>query len=71
MGQYYIHNQFDWNPFCSAYAAVVIGFDPDSYSVLEDAGTATLTVRLLRGELQTEVSIQFFTSNGTAVGKLA
>ena len=48
---------------------VVIGFDSDSYHVSEDAGTVTLAVRVLSGELQTQVSTQFFTSSYNAVGK--
>ena len=49
---------------------VVIGFDSESYFVSEDAGTTAIPVRVLSGELQTQVSPQFFTSSGTAVGKL-
>ena len=48
----------------------MIGFDPDSYRVSEDAGTVTLTVRLANGVLQTNVSAQFSTSPDSAVGKL-
>ena len=49
----------------------MIGFDPILYSVSEDAGTVTLSVRVLSGELQTQVSTQFFTSSDSAVGKLS
>ena len=52
-------------------AEIVIGFDPASYCVLEDAGMVTLTIKILNGILQTEVSTQFFTSPGTAVGELS
>ena len=48
---------------------VVIGFDPETYHVEEDAGTATLTVRVLRGMLGVEVTIDFSTIPGTATGK--
>lgn len=50
---------------------VVIGFDPDSYCVVEEAGSVTLTVRVLSGVVLTQVSTQFSTSPGTAVSKLA
>ena len=49
---------------------VVIGFDPEFYRVSEDEGTVTLTVRLLGGVLQTNVSILFSTNSESAVGKL-
>ena len=49
---------------------VVVGFGPTSYTVSEAAGTATLTVRVISGRLQTQVSTVFSTSPGTAVGKL-
>ena len=48
----------------------MVGFDPDSYTVSEAVGTATLTVRVISGTLQTQVSTVFSTSPGTAVGKL-
>ena len=50
---------------------VVIGFSMNFYTVSEGAGTATLTVRVIIGTLQTQVSTVFSTSPGTAVGKLA
>ena len=49
----------------------MLGFDPDLYTVSEDAGIVTLTIRVFSGMLQTEVSTEFYTSLGTAVGKLA
>ena len=48
----------------------MIGFDPDSYRVPEDAGTVLLNVRLISGVLQTEVSIKFFTNQYSAFGEL-
>ena len=36
----------------------------------EDVGTVTLTVRVLSGVLPTQVSTQFFTSSGSAIGEL-
>ena len=48
----------------------MIGFNPDSYRVSEDAGDTDLVVCVLSGELQTQVSILFFNSPDTAVGKL-
>ena len=49
---------------------VVVGFSSTSYTVSEDASTVTLTVRVISGTLQTQVSTVFSTSPDTAVGKL-
>ena len=48
----------------------MVGFDPDSYTVSEADGTATLTVKVISGTLQTQVSADFSTSPDTALGKL-
>ena len=48
----------------------MVGFSPTSYTVSEAAGTARLTVRVISGTLQSQVSTVFSTSPGTAVGKL-
>ena len=48
---------------------VVIGFDPETYRVREDAGTATLTVRVLRGMLGKEVTVDFTTLPGSSISK--
>ena len=48
----------------------MVGFSPTSYTVSEAAGTVTLTVRIISGTLQTQVSTVFSTSPDTAVGKL-
>ena len=52
-------------------SGVVVGFDPDTYQVLEDVGVVTLFVQLLSGELATSVSCEFFTTPGSAIGMLA
>ena len=48
---------------------VVIGFVPSSYTVREDEGTVTLTVRVIRGRLDSDITVEFNTSPGTAVGE--
>ena len=45
---------------------MTIGFDPDQYSVNEDDGSVSLTVRVLAGELARAVSVNFFTVDGSA-----
>ena len=47
---------------------VTIGFEPDTYSVVEGAGQVTVTVRLLRGTLETPVEVNLHTSGATATG---
>ena len=47
-------------------ADVTVGFDPELYRVNEADGSATLTVRLLNGILEREVTVLFETSPGTA-----
>ena len=50
---------------------VTIGFDLATYSVLEDAGSANVTVSILNGTLGRNVVVTFSTeSGGTAKGKL-
>ena len=51
---------------CPINIAVTIGFDPDQYSVNEDDGSVSLTVRVLAGELARAVSVNFFTVDGSA-----
>ena len=45
----------------------VIGFDPDMYTVDEDAGTVELTVKVLAGRLTRAVTLIYETADGTAV----
>ena len=45
---------------------VVIGFDPASYSVNEDAGTVVLTVKLISGTLTETVTVSYATMDGSA-----
>ena len=56
-------------PIFSLPTEFVIGFDPKNYHVRENAGTVTLRVKVLNGLLGEEVSIDFTTQSGTALGK--
>ena len=47
---------------------VTIGFDPILYRVNEGDGVATLTIRVLAGNLAKEARLFFSTENGTAQG---
>ena len=50
------------------YVGVVIGFDPDSYEVSEeDDRFVNVTVRLLEGQLQRDVMVQFDTDDDSAL----
>ena len=49
---------------------VTIGFDPVTYSVLEDTGSVNVTVSILNGTLGRNVVVTLFTSGGTATGKI-
>ena len=51
--------------FC---AAAVIGFVETAVEVGEAAGSAILNVALLSGRLGTDVSVEFTTLDGTALG---
>ena len=44
----------------------MIGFAPDTYSVLEPDGIVTLTASVLSGMLARPVRVSFFTTDGTA-----
>ena len=44
----------------------MIGFAPDTYSVLEPDGIVTLTASVLSGMLSKPVYVSFFTTDGTA-----
>ena len=46
----------------------MIGFQPDTYSVSEDAGSVGLTVRVLSGTLGGEVLVGLMTVNDSALG---
>ena len=46
---------------------VVIGFEPDTYSVYENAGTVELTVKLISGSLGRVVTLTYETMDGTAL----
>ena len=48
----------------------MIGFQPDTYSVSEDAGSVGLTVRVLSGTLGGEVLVGLRTVNDSALGML-
>lgn len=48
----------------------MVGFFPHSYTLSETDGIATLTVRVISGTIQTQVSTDFSTISGTAIGKL-
>ena len=52
--------------------AIVIGFDPDTYSVNEPDGIVTLQVRLLRGIIGEgrDILVRVATADGLAQGKL-
>ena len=46
---------------------VEIGFDPDTYTVDEGAGTITLTVKVLSGDLGRDVTVSYETMDGSAI----
>ena len=46
---------------------VMIGFDPEMYTVDEKAGMVTLTVKLLSGNLGRDVTLSYETMDGSAV----
>ena len=48
---------------------MVIGFDPDSYTVNEVEGSVVLTIRVLSGMLGIPVEVQFETTPGTATSQ--
>ena len=45
---------------------VTIGFQPVDYAVNENAGTVTISVQVLRGQLARSVEVDFNTEDGTA-----
>ena len=45
---------------------VTVGFDPTTYSVNEVDGFVELSVLLLQGTLERDITVQFFTSSGSA-----
>ena len=49
------------------FAAIVIGFDPESYSASEGSGSVTLGVAVLSGSLDSGVSVEvtFTTRDGS------
>ena len=49
--------------------AVQIGFSPTTYEVEEDAGIVVLFVENRNPDLEREVTVQFTTTEGSAVGK--
>ena len=51
-------------------AVVTIGFDPVTYSVLEDKGSVNVTVSILNGTLGRNVVVTLLVSGGTATGKI-
>ena len=54
--------------FTFFHIGVRFGFGPVQYTVNEGTGSVTLYVVLLQGILETEVSLQFLTLAGTAMG---
>ena len=51
-------------------AVIIIGFDPVTYSVVEDAGCVNVTVSILNGTLARNVVVTLLVSGGTATGKI-
>ena len=51
-------------------AVVTIGFDPVTYSVLEDAGSVDVAVSILNGTLARNVVVTLLVSGGTATGNI-
>jgi hypothetical protein len=49
---------------------VVIGFNPDQYTVDESDGSVNFTVAVLSGELAFDVVVKFFTEDGSAEGRI-
>ena len=51
---------------------IIIGFDPDSYSVNENSTSVMLTVRVFEGTINEgrSIPIRVTTSDGSAQGKL-
>ena len=47
------------------YTGLTVGFDPDVYEVVEDAGSVTLIIRLI-GVLERDVTVFYETNPGTA-----
>ena len=47
-------------------SGVRIGFEESLYTVDEDAGTVTVSVRVLDGQLSSEVEVQLNTQDGSA-----
>ena len=52
----------------SPSAVVTIGFDPVTYSVLEDMDSINVTVAILNGTLARNVAVSLLVSDGTATG---
>jgi len=50
----------------SSVLVVTVGFDPVTYFVNEVDGFAELSVVLLEGELERDITVQFSTSSGSA-----
>ena len=58
---------------CSLYiVGIIIGFDPSTYAVNEEAGSVTLIVRVLDGTLSEgqSVPVRVITADGTAQGNI-
>ncbi len=54
---------------------LIIGFDSDSYTVSESDGTVSFIVRILSGTIDgrtpsSDVVVEFFTGDGSALGEL-
>lgn len=51
------------------FSVATIGFDPVAYTVVEDAGTINFNFSVLNGNIAFDVTVLFFTTNGSAVSK--
>ena len=59
----------DFLLYSAMHTDVIIGFDPDSYSVDEEAGVVTFVVRVLEGSLMVPVTVRFSTIDGLAMSE--
>ena len=50
------------------FLGAVVGFDPVVYNVNEGTGSVELTIRVMRGELEETVFVDFSTQDGSARG---
>ena len=55
--------------FFLPWSGVTIGFNPTTYTVIEDVGNTSVVVSLLSGILARDLIVSLLTLNGTAMGK--